>query len=195
MSALTDLHRRSLDDPDGFWLERAAAIDWTRAPTRALDDGAAPIYRWFPDGELNTSHNALDRHVAAGHGERAALVYDSPVTGTQRTFTYARAARPHRADGGRAARPRRRARRPRRPLHADGARGRHRDARLRTARRRPLGRLRRLRAARAGDPHRRRAAHGRPVGVVRDRGPEGHPVQAAARPRARARRSTRRTTA
>ncbi len=88
MSALTDLHRRSLEDPEGFWLERAAAIDWTRVPTRALDDGGAPMYRWFPDGELNTAYNALDRHVAAGHGDRAALIYDSPVTGTQRTFTY-----------------------------------------------------------------------------------------------------------
>ena len=89
MSALRDLHRRSLEDREGFWLERAAAIDWVTAPTRALDDGDAPFYRWFPDGQLNTSYNALDRHVAAGHGGRAALVYDSPVTGTQRTFTYA----------------------------------------------------------------------------------------------------------
>ena len=89
MSALSALHEQSLRDPDAFWLERASAIDWTRAPTRALDDRAAPIYRWFPDGELNTCANALDRHVDAGHGERAALIYDSPVTGTQRTFTYA----------------------------------------------------------------------------------------------------------
>ena len=69
MSALSALHEQSLRDPDAFWLERASAIDWTRAPTRALDDRAAPIYRWFPDGELNTCANALDRHVDAGHGE------------------------------------------------------------------------------------------------------------------------------
>ena len=71
MSALSALHEQSLRDPDAFWLERASAIDWTRAPTKALDDHAAPLYRWFPDGELNTCANALDRHVAAGHGERA----------------------------------------------------------------------------------------------------------------------------
>jgi propionyl-CoA synthetase len=81
--------RRSVDDPEGFWLEAAGAIDWTREPTRALDSGGAPLYRWFPDGELNTSYNALDRHVEAGHGERTALIWDSPVTDSVRRYTYA----------------------------------------------------------------------------------------------------------
>ena len=47
------------------------AIDWAVAPTRALDESQAPLYRWFPDGQLNTCHNALDRHVDAGRGEPA----------------------------------------------------------------------------------------------------------------------------
>ncbi|MYM19262.1 acetate--CoA ligase [Brevibacterium sp. 5221] len=81
--------RAAAEDPERYWLEAAAAIDWVKAPTRALDDTRAPIYRWFPDGELNVCYNALDRHVAAGRGDDAALVYDSPVTGTQRTYTYA----------------------------------------------------------------------------------------------------------
>lgn len=89
MGAYDESYRRSLTDPEGFWLDAATAISWTRPPTRALDDSAAPLYRWFPDGELNTSYNALDRHVEAGHGERTALVYDSPVTDTRRTYTYA----------------------------------------------------------------------------------------------------------
>ena len=80
--------RRSLDDPEGFWLEAAGAVAWTRAPTRALNSSNAPLYRWFPDGELNTSYNALDRHVEAGHGERTALIWDSPVTGSVRRYTY-----------------------------------------------------------------------------------------------------------
>src|SRR5215211_704919 len=80
---------RSLADPDGFWHEAAKAIDWRTQPTTVLDRSRAPFYRWFPDGELNTCENALDRHVAAGHGDRLALVYDSPVTGTKRTCTYA----------------------------------------------------------------------------------------------------------
>jgi propionyl-CoA synthetase len=88
MGAYDESYRRSLADPDGFWLEAATAIDWTRLPTRGLDDSAAPLYRWFPDGELNTSYNALDRHVEAGDGERTALIYDSPVTGTGRSLTY-----------------------------------------------------------------------------------------------------------
>jgi len=88
MGAYDESYRRSLADPEGFWLEAAAAISWTRPPTRALDDSAAPLYRWFPDGELNTAYNALDRHVEAGDGDRIALIYDSPVTGTSRTYSY-----------------------------------------------------------------------------------------------------------
>jgi len=83
-------HARSLEDPAGFWGEAAAAIDWEVAPTIVLDRSDAPYYRWFTDGRLNTCWNALDRHVAAGNGERTALIYDSPVTGTVETFTYAR---------------------------------------------------------------------------------------------------------
>jgi propionyl-CoA synthetase len=81
-------YARSMDDPDGFWRDAAAAIEWTRPPGRILDDSAAPIYRWYPDAELNTSYNTLDRHVAAGHGGRRALIYDSPVTGVVRAYTY-----------------------------------------------------------------------------------------------------------
>ncbi|MFC0602364.1 propionyl-CoA synthetase [Streptomyces palmae] len=89
MGLYADTYRRSVTDPEGFWLGAAKAVDWTRPPTRALDAADAPLYRWFPDGELNTSHNALDRHVAAGHGERTALIWDSPVTGGQRRYSYA----------------------------------------------------------------------------------------------------------
>ncbi|WP_027936382.1 propionyl-CoA synthetase [Amycolatopsis sp. ATCC 39116] len=82
-------HQRSLTDPEGFWLAAAKAIDWTREPSRALDSSRAPLFRWFPDGELNTAYNALDRHVERGRGEQPALIWDSPVTGGKRTFTYA----------------------------------------------------------------------------------------------------------
>src|SRR5690606_18534707 len=52
-------------------------------------DAQAGVYgRWFPDAVCNTCHNALDRHVTGGRGEQAALIYDSPVTGTKRSFTY-----------------------------------------------------------------------------------------------------------
>ncbi len=89
MSRYADAFARSITDPDGFWGEAAAAIDWYQRPTAVLDRSNPPIYRWFPDGVVNTCFNALDRHVAAGRGGQPALVYDSPVTGTSRTFTYA----------------------------------------------------------------------------------------------------------
>ncbi|PTR36847.1 propionyl-CoA synthetase [Rhodococcus sp. OK611] len=79
----------STADPDAFWLLAAEAIDWDTAPTSALDDSDAPMYRWFPGATLNTCFNALDRHVAAGRGEQAALIYDSAMLGTARTYSYA----------------------------------------------------------------------------------------------------------
>ncbi|GGS88979.1 propionyl-CoA synthetase [Planobispora rosea] len=84
-----DAFARSIADPEGFWGEAARAVTWSRAPGRVLDRGGAPFYRWFPDGELNTCFNVLDRHVQAGRGGRLALIHDSPVTGTVRRFTYA----------------------------------------------------------------------------------------------------------
>jgi propionyl-CoA synthetase len=88
MGRLDDAHRRSLEEPETFWGEAAAAIDWSEPWERVLDDSGAPFYRWFRGARLNTCHNALDRHVDAGHGGRLALIYDSPVTGTTSTFTY-----------------------------------------------------------------------------------------------------------
>jgi propionyl-CoA synthetase len=81
-------YRRSMTDPEGFWGEAATAIDWVRPPERVLDTSRPPFYRWYPDAELNTCFNALDRHVLAGRGEQPALIYDSPLTGTVRAFTY-----------------------------------------------------------------------------------------------------------
>ncbi len=75
-------------DPERFWLDASAAIEWDRAPSVALDPSATPLARWFPDGELNTCFNALDRHVRDGRGDQLALVYDSPVTGKVVTYTY-----------------------------------------------------------------------------------------------------------
>ncbi|MBY6361831.1 acetate--CoA ligase [Rhodococcoides corynebacterioides] len=85
-------YRRAYDaaatDPDAFWLDAARAVDWTVPPTRALDSSRPPFYRWFPDGELNTCVNALDRHVASGAGDRVALIHDSAMTGTRASYTY-----------------------------------------------------------------------------------------------------------
>ena len=88
MATAAELHRRSLDDPDGFWADAARALDWYREPTVILDRTRPPFFRWFSDGELNTCHNALDRHADGGRGDQLALVYDSPVTGQVQRFTY-----------------------------------------------------------------------------------------------------------
>jgi propionyl-CoA synthetase len=88
MGRFDDVYRRSLEEPEAFWAEAAAAIDWAEPWESVLDDSRAPFYRWFRGGRLNTCHNALDRHVDAGHGERLALIYDSPVTQTASTLTY-----------------------------------------------------------------------------------------------------------
>ncbi|HHH39466.1 MAG TPA: propionyl-CoA synthetase [Sedimenticola sp.] len=83
-----ETYARSMEDPEGFWGEAAAEIDWYKGWDRVLDDSNRPFYRWFSGGELNTCHNALDRHVEGGRAEQAALIYDSPVTGTLNSYSY-----------------------------------------------------------------------------------------------------------
>ena len=77
--------RESTSDPDRFWMDAAVAIDWTVPPRKAYEATRG----WFPGASLNTCHNCLDRHVAAGRGGQVALVYDSPVTGTLERWSYA----------------------------------------------------------------------------------------------------------
>jgi len=89
MTTYAEVYAAWQADPERFWMEQARAIDWDRAPTAALDDSDAPFYRWFADGLANTCHNAVDRHVEAGHGDRVAIIHDSPITGTQAKLTYA----------------------------------------------------------------------------------------------------------
>ncbi len=88
MSSYADVHKQSIEDPDEFWAAAAAGIDWTKRWDQVLDDSAAPIYRWFSGGQLNTCYNALDRHVENGRAEQVAVIYDSPVTDSQRKITY-----------------------------------------------------------------------------------------------------------
>jgi propionyl-CoA synthetase len=88
MGRFDEVYRRSLDDPEGFWADAAAEIDWVEPWQRVLDDSEAPSYRWFAGGRLNTCYNALDRHVERGRADQLALIYDSPVTATTAAFTY-----------------------------------------------------------------------------------------------------------
>ncbi len=85
----SDVYKGWQQDPEGFWLDAAKAIDWVKAPTKALDDANAPLYEWFTDTEVNTCYNAVDRHVVAGNGDRTAIIYDSPITDTKSKISYA----------------------------------------------------------------------------------------------------------
>ncbi|MCH9019970.1 MAG: propionyl-CoA synthetase [Proteobacteria bacterium] len=82
------VYARSIEDPEGFWGEAAEDVHWYRKWDKVLDDSAAPFYRWFAGGVTNTCYNALDRHVEGGRADQPALIYDSPVTDTVKTFTY-----------------------------------------------------------------------------------------------------------
>src|ERR671939_576655 len=88
MGRFDEIYRRSLEEPEEFWVDAAAAIDWEEPWRRVLDDSRPPFYRWFSGGRMNTCHNALDRHVEGGRADQPALIYDSPVTDTVATFTY-----------------------------------------------------------------------------------------------------------
>jgi propionyl-CoA synthetase len=76
-------------DPSAFWAEAAREIDWFKPAEKVFDPNAGVYGRWFVGAECNTCHNAADRHVAAGRGEQAAIIYDSPLAGSKRTLTYA----------------------------------------------------------------------------------------------------------
>jgi propionyl-CoA synthetase len=88
MSRRQTEHRRSIDDPQAFWAEQAEHLHWHRRWDQVLDARDAPSYRWFAGAEFNTCYNALDRHVDGGRAEQTALIYDSPVTGSLRRYTY-----------------------------------------------------------------------------------------------------------
>lgn len=86
--AYNQVYKAWQDDPEGFWLNAAQAIDWVRTPLRALNDSRAPFYEWFTDATVNACWNAVDRHVLAGRGAQVAIIHDSPVTGSQSSITF-----------------------------------------------------------------------------------------------------------
>jgi propionyl-CoA synthetase len=83
-----DAYHEALNDSEGFWSEAAKEIDWITPWSLILDDSKKPFYRWFVGAQCNTCYNALDRHVEQGRGDQAALIYDSPATGTAKTYSY-----------------------------------------------------------------------------------------------------------
>src|SRR5207253_4698402 len=87
-NAYDEAFAQSLRHPEDFWADAAEDVHWFRRWERVLDRSDAPFYRWFTGAVTNTCYNALDRHIERGRGEQAALIYDSPLTNTIKTFTY-----------------------------------------------------------------------------------------------------------
>ncbi|HEY2756279.1 MAG TPA: propionyl-CoA synthetase [Pseudolabrys sp.] len=85
-----EVYARWQRDPEGFWGEAAQDIDWYTPPRKVFDPDAGIYGRWFTGGVCNTCYNALDRHVLSERNDQPALIYDSPVTNTVKTFTYGR---------------------------------------------------------------------------------------------------------
>ena len=86
----------SLRDPEKFWGSQAQQLHWHKKPSRALARPTKklsggidhPSFSWFPGGEISTSYNCINRHVKNGHGGSVAIIWDSPVTGSQEKYTY-----------------------------------------------------------------------------------------------------------
>jgi propionyl-CoA synthetase len=87
MGAYQEFHKRSIEQPEAFWGEQAAHIDWHKPFDKVLDYSRPPFARWFVGGETNLCHNAIDRHLAK-RGEQKALVYISTETGQQTSYTF-----------------------------------------------------------------------------------------------------------
>ncbi|HET7054374.1 MAG TPA: acetate--CoA ligase [Solirubrobacterales bacterium] len=83
------VYEEAAADPQAWWLRQATELlDWAKEPSEALDESNPPFYKWFADGELNVSANCLDRHVAAGLGDRVAYHWRGEE-GEERDLTYA----------------------------------------------------------------------------------------------------------
>ena len=86
----------SLTNPERFWAHQTEHLTWHKKPSkilqlskRKLKDGTQhDAWEWFPDGEISTCYNCVDRHVLAGNGDQVAIIYDSPVTKTKEKYTY-----------------------------------------------------------------------------------------------------------
>ncbi len=81
-------YQRSINEPEAFWRDQAQHLPWYKAPSQILSQDEQGTWRWFADGEMNTSYCALDYHVENGRADQVAVIYDSPVTDTKSKLTY-----------------------------------------------------------------------------------------------------------
>jgi len=88
MKGYESLYTASLANPEAFWKEQAAGIEWFKAPEEILSESSDGSWKWFAGGQLNTCYLAIDRHIEQGRGGQTAIIYDSPVTGTKKRISY-----------------------------------------------------------------------------------------------------------
>jgi len=87
-SKYQEIYQRSIKDPQGFWSHISNDIFWFKKPSKILNSDNPPFYKWFQDGTTNTCYNAVDLHVKNGNGKKTAIIYDSPITNSQKKITY-----------------------------------------------------------------------------------------------------------
>ena len=83
-----EIYQKSIKNREDFWKEVSNDIFWYKKPTKILNSDNPPFYKWFEDGITNTCYNALDLHIDQGKGEKLAIIYDSPITGSKENITY-----------------------------------------------------------------------------------------------------------
>ena len=84
MSKYKEIYYSSIKNKEDFWKKISDDIFWYEKPTKILNTDNPPFYKWFEDGITNTCYNALDHHINNGRGEKIAIIYDSPITDTQK---------------------------------------------------------------------------------------------------------------
>lgn len=90
------IHAQSIQHPESFWAHHAQSLHWHKQPSHILNRSTKLLasgskhdhWTWFPDGEISTTYNCVDRHVEQGNGENVAIVWESAVTGVRETYTY-----------------------------------------------------------------------------------------------------------
>ena len=83
-----EIYQESINSPEKFWQQAAEDIFWFKKPNKILNKSNPPFYKWYEDGITNTCYNAIDHHIDNGRGEKLAIIYDSPITGSKKTFSY-----------------------------------------------------------------------------------------------------------
>ncbi len=83
-----EIYQYSINEKEKFWAEQARQLKWFKEPSNILSKDERGFDRWFADGEMNTCYLCLDHQIEQGRGDQTALIYDSPVTGTVKKYSY-----------------------------------------------------------------------------------------------------------